>query len=70
MIYYEDDCTIYLLKKKEEYFLKTSKNYREKKKTRWAIWNAERIKISHQVNKFLKKFNNKSKLLKTEQNKK
>ena len=66
MICYENDCTTYLSEKKKEYFLKALKNYREKKETRWAIWNAEKAKISHQVNKFLKKFDDKLKLLKTE----
>ena len=65
MICYEDDCITHLSEKKKEYFSKASKNYREKKETRWAIWNTERAKIFHQVNKFSEKFNDKSKLLKT-----
>ena len=44
--------------------MKTSKNYREKKKIRWATWNAEKAKISHQVNEFFEKSDDKSKLLK------
>ena len=51
--------------KKKEYFLKALKNYKEKKKTKWAIWNVERTKISHQVNKFLEKSDDKLKFLKT-----
>ena len=70
MTSYEDDCMTHLSEKKEEYFLKASKNYREKKETRWAIWNTEKTKISHQVNEFLKKFDDKSKFLETEQKKK
>ena len=66
MICYENDCTTHLSEKKEKYFSKTSKNYKEKKETRWATWNAERAKISHQVDKFSEKFNNKSKFLRTE----
>ena len=69
MICYENDCITHLSEKKKEYFLKASKNYREKKKTRWAIWNIERAKISHQVDKFSEKLNDKLKLLKTEQEK-
>ena len=64
MIYYENDCTIYLSEKKEKYFSKASKNYREKKETKWAIWNAERAKISHQVDKFSEKSDDKLKSLK------
>ena len=66
MICYKNDCTTHLSEKKERYFLKTSKNYRKKKETKWATWNAERTKISHQINEFLEKFNDKSKLLRTE----
>ena len=69
-ICYENDCIIHLSEKKKEYFLKVSKNYREKKKTRWAIWNAEKAKISYQVNKFSEKSDDKLKLLKTDQKKK
>ena len=36
IICYEDDYITHLSEKEEEYFLKASKNYREKKKTRWA----------------------------------
>ena len=70
MICYENDCITHLSKKKKEYFLKASKNYREKKETRWAIWNIEKTKISHQIDKFSEKFDDKSKLLETEQKKK
>ena len=66
---YEDDCTTHLLEKKEEYFLKTFKKYRKKKEIRWAIWNAERAKISHQIDEFSKKFDDKLKLLKMRQEK-
>ena len=69
MICYKNDCTTHLSRKEEEYFSKASKNYQEKKKTRWATWNTERAKISHQVNKFSEKSDDKSKLLKTEQEK-
>ena len=69
MICYENDCTAHLSEKKEEYFLKASKNYRKKKETRWATWNAERAKISHQVDEFSEKSDDKSKFLKTEQEK-
>ena len=55
--------------KEKEYFLKALKNYRERKETRWATWNAERAKISHQVNKFSEKIESKSKLLKMKQKK-
>ena len=61
---------LFIYQKKKEYFSKASKNYREKKKTRWAIWNAERAKISHQINKFSEKSDDKSKLLKIKQKKK
>ena len=70
MICYENDYIIYLSEKEKEYFLKASKNYRKEKKTRWAIWNAEKAKISYQVNKFSEKSDDKLKLLKTEQKKK
>ena len=70
MICYKNDCTTHLSEKEKEYFSKTSKNYKEKKKTRWTIWNTERAKISHQINKFSEKFNDKSRLLKTEQKEK
>ena len=70
MICYENDCITHLLKKEEEYFLKASKNYRERKETRWATWNIKRAKISHQVDEFLKKSDDKLKFLKTEQQKK
>ena len=70
MICYENDCNTHLSEKKKEYFLKASKNYQEKKKTRWATWNTERTKISHQIDKFSEKFNDKSRFLKTEQKKK
>ena len=70
MICYEDDCTTHLLRKEKEYFLKASKNYKKEKETKWAIWNAEKAKISHQINEFSEKFNDKLKLLKTEQKKK
>ena len=70
MICYEDDCITHLSEKEEEYFLKAFKNYREKKKTRWATWNIEKAKIFHQINEFLKKSDDKSKLLETEQKKK
>ena len=66
MICYKNDCIIHLSEKKKEYFLKASKNYQEKKKTRWAIWNAEKAKISHQVDEFSEKSDDKSKFLKTE----
>ena len=66
MICYENDCITHLLEKKKEYFLKASKNYKEKKETRWTIWNVEKAKISHQVNKFSEKFDNKLKFLETE----
>ena len=69
MICYENDCNTHLSEKKKEYFLKASKNYQEKKKTRWATWNTERTKISHQIDKFSEKFNDKSKFLRTEQEK-
>ena len=32
MICYENDCITYLSEKEEEYFLKTLKNYKKKKK--------------------------------------
>ena len=70
IICYENDCITHLSKKKEKYFLKASKNYREKKKTRWAIWNIEKAKISHQVNKFSEKFDDKSRFLEIEQKEK
>ena len=70
MTYYEDDCIMHLSEKKERYFLKTLKNYKKKKETKWAIWNVERTKIFYQVDEFLKKSDDKSKLLKTEQKKK
>ena len=58
-----------LIYRKKKYFSKTSKNYKEKK-TRWAIWNTEKAKTSHQINKFSEKFNDKSKLLEIKQKKK
>ena len=67
MICYENDCITHLSEKEKEYFSKASKNYREKKETKWAIWNTERTKISHQVDKFSEKFNDKSKFLRTRQ---
>ena len=70
MICYEDDCITHLSKKEEEYFLKALKNYKEKKKTRWIIWNTEKTKISYQVNKFSEKSDDKLKFLKTKQKKK
>ena len=70
MICYENDYTTHLSEKKKEYFSKTSRNYREKKEARWAIWNAEKAKISHQVDKFSKKSDDKLKFLKTKQKKK
>ena len=70
MICYENDCTTHLSEKKKEYFSKASKNYRERKETRWAIWNTEKIKISHQINKFSKKSDDKLKFLEIEQKKK
>ena len=66
MICYKDNCIIHLSEKKEEYFLKTFKNYREKKEMRWITWNVERAKTFYQVNEFLKKSDDKSKFLKTE----
>ena len=69
MTCYENNCIIYLAEKKEEYFSKTSKNYREKKKTKWTTWNTEKAKISHQINEFSKKFDDKSKFLKMRQEK-
>ena len=66
MICYENDCTTHLSEKKKEYFSKTSKNYKKKKKTKWATWNAERAKISHQVDEFSEKSDDKLKLLRTE----
>ena len=69
MICYKNNCIIHLSEKEKEYFSKASKNYQEKKKTRWAIWNTERAKISHQVNKFSKKSDDKLKLLKMKQKK-
>ena len=63
MICYENDCITHLSEKKKEYFSKISKNYKNKKKTRWATWNVEKTKISYQINKFSEKSNNKLKLL-------
>ena len=64
MICYENDCITHLSEKKNTFWKhqKTTK----KKKTRWATWNAEKAKTSHQVNEFSEKFNDKSKLLETE----
>ena len=67
MICYENNCIIHLSEKKKKYFLKVSKNYKEKKKTRWAIWNIKKAKISHQVKEFSEKSDDKSKLLKMRQ---
>ena len=61
---------MHLLEKEKEYFSKASKNYRKKKETKWAIWNAERAKTSYQIDKFSEKSDDKLKLLKTEQKKK
>ena len=69
IICYENNYITHLLEKKEKYFSKVSKNYREKKETRWATWNIEKAKISHQVDKFLKKSDDKLKLLKMRQEK-
>ncbi len=66
MICYKNDYITYLFRKEKEYFSKASKNYRERKETRWATWNAERAKMSHQVDKFSEKFNDKLKLLEIE----
>ena len=66
MICYKNDCITHLSEKEKEYFLKASKNYREKKETKWAIWNIKRAKISHQVDKFSEKSDDKLKLLRTE----
>ena len=70
MIYYENNCTTHLSEKEKRYFLKISKNYRKKKKIKWAIWNTERAKIFYQVNEFSEKFDDKLKLLETKQKKK
>ena len=70
MICYENDCIIHLSEKEKEYFLKASKNYKEKKEIKWAIWNVKKIKISHQINEFSEKFDDKLKFLETEQKKK
>ena len=53
-------------KKKKNIFWKHLKIIK-KKKTKWAIWNTEKTKISYQINEFSEKFNDKSKFLKTEQ---
>ena len=66
MICDENDCITHLSEKKKEYFSKVSKNYKEKKEIKWAIWNIKKTKISHQVNEFSKKFNDKLKFLETE----
>ena len=55
------------IRKKKEYFSKASKNYREKKKIKWAIWNIEKAKIFHQVNEFSEKSDDKLKFLKMRQ---
>ena len=67
---YEKNCTTHESEKQEEYYFQASKKYYKKKKMRWAIWNAERAKISHQINKFSEKSDDKLKSLETEQKKK
>ena len=55
--------------KQEEYYSQALKKYHKKKKMRWAIWNVKKLRKIYQVNKFSKKFDSKSKSLKTEQEK-
>ena len=53
-------------KKKRNIFWKHQRITERKKKTRWTTWNAERAKISHQVDEFSEKSDDKLKLLRTE----
>ena len=66
---YKKDCTTHESEKQEEYYFQASKKYHKKKEMRWATWNAEKSKITHQVNKLSEKFDSKSKTLKIRQKK-
>ena len=61
---YENDCTTHTSEKDERYYLKSSTKYYKKKEARWATWNTERAKISHQVKEFSEEIKSKSKSLK------
>ena len=66
---YKKNCMTHESEKQEKYYSQASKKYHKKKKTRWAIWNAEKLKIVHQVDELFEKFNSKLKSLRTEQKK-
>ena len=57
------------IRKIKRILLLSIKKILQEKKTRWITWNAEKSKIMHQVNKLSEKSDNKSKFLKTKQEK-